>query len=515
MIKRGNDVVLNVRPLIITLEHLYYYEGPCRFGKGDTLQPGYDRFANEEKATRFLDGVRAALPTGCELLEPVRFTRDDNWLTDESQWEAMEADIKASDAVVVLTGIGCGDVLIEFAERFKKPVLVTPISTFSDVEASAALSCRAINKYEVFGFYRWPDFTRKLRLLRARKVIQNTRMLCATRFGSTTSFASVDAFNSYDLITNRLGVRFRFINIHELFDYMTPATPEGNHTTPGRVTPNVTEADLAEAERICDELIAGAENNKMSKELMMPSAIFYVTVRKVLDWKDCNSFAMPCPDCCSTRRLNQIKFTPCLTHALNIENGIPSACGLDTDAALSQMALMAVSGMLPYMGNAAPVPVDENGKLIPRSAWNSPETFKRIEELGSENIYLIHHSDAHRRMPDPSEDAPYSIANFAQDQKFGVTIKYDFNRDIGKKITWARFSPDGSKLVVGSGEIVGGDGYDGVNCSTIVYFRVKDQADTHRKQCLAGNHLCMVYGDYVKDLAELAELLGIEAVVAD
>ena len=39
MIKKASDVKLSVLPLLISVEHLYYYEGPCRFGKGDALQP--------------------------------------------------------------------------------------------------------------------------------------------------------------------------------------------------------------------------------------------------------------------------------------------------------------------------------------------------------------------------------------------------------------------------------------------------------------------------------------------
>ena len=82
-------------------------------------------------------------------------------------------------------------------------------------------------------------------------------------------------------------------------------------------------------------------------------------------------------------------------------------------------------------------------------------------------------------------------------------------------MTFCRFSPDGSKLFIGSGEIVMGGGYEGYNCSQLVYFKVKDQAKTWKAQCLAGNHCTLVYGDYVRELIDLAESLGVEPVVAD
>ena len=82
-------------------------------------------------------------------------------------------------------------------------------------------------------------------------------------------------------------------------------------------------------------------------------------------------------------------------------------------------------------------------------------------------------------------------------------------------MTFCRFSPDGSKLFIGSGEIVMGGGYEGFNCSQLVYFKVRDQAKTWKAQCLAGNHCTLVYGDYVRELIDLAESLSVEPVVAD
>lgn len=513
MIKKASDVKLNVLPLLISVEHLYYYEGPCRFGKGDALQPGYDRLANAQKQEQFLGLLKDHLPEGCELMDPVTLSRTDDWENPEAQWDAIAPAVAACDIIVAQTGIACDDRVLECAERFGKPITVSPLSGFSGTIAVAGITSKPGN-YEVFACYKWDDLKYRLKILRARKVIRSTRILCVTRFGSTTSYSSVDAFNSYEHITNRLGVRFRFINIHEMFDQMTPATPEGNPTTPGRKTPDLTEEDLKKANEVVDDLCAGAKENAMTREKMLPSAIAFVTVRKNMDLKDCNGFTMPCPDACSTRRLNQGQFTLCLTHSLNMEEGIPSACEYDTDAVLSQQALIAVSGKRPYMGNTCPVPM-ENGHLTTARFGTTPEQISILEAENPENLYMMQHSVAHRRLRNPDENAPYAIRNFAYDQGFGVTIRYDFTADKGQKITMCRFSPDGSKLFIGSGEIVMGGGYEGYNCSQLVYFRVKDQIDTWTKQCMAGNHCTMVYGDYVQELKDLALSLGIEPLVAD
>lgn len=511
MIRKADDVKLNVLPLLIGCEHKYYYEGPCRFGQGEALQPGYDRLANAQKWETFLTKLKECSPAGVEIMEPAKFTRTDDWDNDESQWEAMAAAAHAADFVVAFTAIACDDIVLEFSDRFKTPIAVSPLSGFSGTIAVAGITSKP-NNNEVYGFYKWADLGYQMKILRARKVINNTHILCAVRFGGNTSFSSVDAFNSFEHITAKLGVRFRFVNIHELFDQMSPAVEGGNHTTPGRVTMDLTDEDMAEVNKIADELLGEAAMTNITRENLLPSIIAYVTVKKNLDAKDCNAFTMPCPDACSTRRLNEQKFTLCLTHSLNMENGIPSACEYDTDAALSQQALIAVSGKRPYMGNTCPVPF-EDGALMPRFA-TTPEQYEKLMS-NPENLYMMQHSVAHRRLKDPAKNSSYGVSHFAYDQGFGATLRYDFDADAGQKITFCRFSPDGSKLFIGTGEIVMGGGYDGYNCSQLVYFRVKNQKDAWEKQCFAGNHCALVYGDYAKELKDLAISLGVEPLVAE
>ncbi|MGN1002484.1 MAG: fucose isomerase [Oscillospiraceae bacterium] len=511
MITKAADVKLKVLPVLAQAEHLYYYEGPCRFGYGEALQPGYDALANAQKAEIFLSKVKACCSEGIELMEPVYLRRTDDWDNHEAMWEAAAPSARECDIAVCMQGIACDDLIMEFGERFKKPIATTPLSGFSGTITVATMQAKSAN-YEAYGFYKWEDLAKTLRTLRARKIINTTRILCITRFGNPTSYSSVDSFNSYEAITSKLGVRFRFLNLHEFFDQMSPAVEGGNPTTPGRKTPDLDEKDLKEAEALTGALMSGAAECTMEREKVLKSAIAYVMVKKNMDLKDCCGFTAPCPDACSTRRLNEIGFTFCLTHSLNMEQGIPSACEYDVDAVLSQQALIAVSGKCPYMGNTCPVPV-EDGKLQMRFGM----TEEQVEKLSAdpENLYMMQHSVAHRRIKDAGKDSPYALRNFAIDQGFGATLRYDFDADAGQKLTFCRFSPDGSKLFIGSGEVVMGGGYGGNNCSQLVYFRVKDQAKTWKAQCNAGNHCTMVYGDYVQELTDLAVALGVEPVVAD
>lgn len=512
MIRKACDVKLNVLPLLTGIDHLFYYEGPCRFGKGEALEPGFDKLASEQTYTQFMANLNKYADCGMNILEPVRLRRTDDWENSEAQWEAISDAAKTADVVVAYTNIGSDDLVLEFADRFDTPIIITPMSLFSQTIIVAGVTAKE-KKHEVYAFHRWEDLEAKLKTLRARKVIRTTSILGATRLNSNTSYSSVDSFANHALITERLGVKFRYVNVHELIDDMSPAKPEGNYTTPGRTnTPNINDEDMAEINAMADELLAGADEVEVDRQYLINSLKAYKVVHKLMDFKDCCGFTVPCPDACSTRRLNQEKFTFCLTHSLNMEQGIPSACEYDVSAVLSQQALIAVSDHFPYMGNTCPVAFTPEGKTAYRFE-TSDETLEKLC-ANPEGLYMMQHSVAHRRISDPNKVSKYAVRHFAYDQGFGAVIRHDFDEDEGKTITVCRFTPDGSKLFIGRGTVVAGGGYYANNCNNLVYFRVADLDDFYAKQCLAGNHLSMVCGDYTEQLIALAESLGIEPVVS-
>lgn len=515
MIEQAKDIKLNVLPLELFCEHLYYYEGPCRFGSGEALEPGYDKVAFAKRAKSFVDDIKAHVPEGINVMDPVLFHRTDDWDEPEEQWRAMEDAVNKADVVVPMAGAGVQDLGLKFAMRFKKTMCYCPASgQFNVPDVPAGISARHMD-VKCYSEYRWEDFTLRLTALRAKKVLARTKYLCVTRFDGRTGVSRPDSFSSLDLITERFGTTFHFVNLHEFIDCMKEATPEGNYTTPGRKTPNVDADDLKKAEELCDELIAGATDVRIERELMMPSVIAYVLTRKFMDRFDCNAFSMPCPDACSTRRINQNKFTMCLTHALNAEGGTPSACEYDLPAALSEQALIAVSGKSPYMGNTCPIPqVDGEFKQVFGATKESLAELAKDPEL-AEHLWMTQHSVAHRCLPDPDSHAPYGLAPFAYDQKFGATMRYDFSRDKGETITMCKFSPDGAKMFIGKGTIVGSSGQDRDNCTQLVFYKLNDSLAAHRAQCEVGIHITLVYGDYTKELVALCETLGVEPMVVD
>lgn len=97
----------------------------------------------------------------------------------------------------------------------------------------------------------------------------------------------------------------------------------------GRKGLNFTEEDAKEIERQTRELIDNAQEVRMSEEAVKKSVEMRYAIHKFMEANDCNCYAAPCGDICSTRRMNEQQVTMCLNHALNNEEGIPSACEYD------------------------------------------------------------------------------------------------------------------------------------------------------------------------------------------
>lgn len=251
----------------------------------------------------------------------------------------------------------------------------------------------------------------------------------------------------------------------------------------------------------------------------MTSVRLWYVVQKFLDKHDCNMFVAPCPQFCATRRANEERVTFCLTHSLNNEIGIPSACEADAIAALSKQLLMSASDCATYMGETnsflyygdglarAPFsPLTQEG--LPNDEWKQGGLDK------IENLYFSFHAVPNRKMHGIDGPASsYSIQPFAY-TGWGGTIRNDWNEDKGQVITLCRLSPDCKKIFIGKGTIMGGAYKEIPNCTPTVIFQVKDHKDFHDKQLDFGTHLPLAYGDHSEVLKLFAKSVGLEVVEA-
>ena len=505
------DIKLTVKPVFIGFEHQYYYEGPCRMAGGDAIKPGFDAVVQGKMLKGFLANVnKYVASTGANVLEPAIVRGTDDWDIKDSYFEEMLADDQKTDLYVVMSNFGANQILVEFCCRTSKPVVMNPTKSFGAMSTAPAQRRGA----DILPAFDWPEVSRYCSILRAEKAVRTANILLAPRFDSTTPKAGGnDSFTCLSDVTRQLGCHFRHVNVHELMDMMNPLPEEGNATTPGRATPNITPEEVARCEEMADEMVASADPCIVDKGFLVKSLVAWTVVQKLMDLYDCSGFTAPCPDACSTRRLNEQQFTFCLAHSLNLEQGFGSACEYDITSVVCMIAEMALSNSAAYMGNTLPVVVTEGRIEWPVNVHEEDVAGISLEDAA--NMYSVIHSTPCRKLHglEAAADA-YALRHFAYDQGFGAIQRHDFTADAGQKITLCRISPNLDEMLIVSGEIVTGTGFDTDNCNGGFVFKVADTRDLFKKQMRFGLHLPLVYGDIADDLEELAKRLGMEPVRA-
>ena len=513
-IRTLHETKLKVRLVFFDIVHELPYEGPCRFGKGPELEREFDEMINQEAYKGIQMGINFNLPENVEMLEPRRYVNHtENWRISEEEMEKLCVGSEDTDVYLVSTTGRTGEMIVEFAQMVKKPVIFVGNDYGATINTSAMLA----KGIETYSLLTWDQFRKQLRVLRARKALANTRVLCVSRFGHDYSLHdSNDSFISLDKVTEVLGTKFRFANLHEVIDQIQEIDPTTNYTTPGRKQENINAEDMVIVNEVIDELMTSADPCAMERENMIPSVKMYRLVQKLLEVNECNAFTANCPDACSTCRINKERFTFCISHSLNNEQGIPSACEYDIAAAVSKAALQAISGKPSYMGNTAVLTLPdgtltEDGYVMHFSKDHvGPEKWDALR--GTPNIVMTQHSVGNRKMKGFDEEgARYAIRPFAY-SGFGVTMRRDFDHDKGQVITMCRFSPNCDKLLVSKGTLTGGFGYDMDNCTHGALFQVADTQKFYNAQIYVGNHVPFVYGDYADELAELGRILGLEVL---
>lgn len=515
-ITRGLDIKLNVKPVLLSFYHEHVFEGPCRFDEGEKLKKEFDLKANQKAFESFSELSRSFNSNEVNVLEPLQLSRNEEFLSKEEVFTEMAKGVEEIDVYFFGFTGRCQDWVVEICSRTKKPAIIEP-HICGDMVVAASLLAKGL---EVYSCLTMEDAIQHMKVLRVRKVLNNTTVLAITRVNSTTSPSAIDSFLSLNQVTEKLGTRFRYVDAHELFDQLSYAAPDSNHTLPGHNGLNPTDGDMEKIGVLTDELMADAEEVEMEREDVFNSMKAYYVVKKVMDYQDCNAFTIPCPDVCATMRLDKEKITFCSTHSLLQEDGIPSACEYDISALISLIILMNLSRKAPYMGNTIKGVNETISSPKFAGFWaqmfrhpsSQEEDIARVKDI--KNVMLTWHSVPNRRLNGYDEEpAPYSIRSFAR-SGFGTTIRYDFNQDIGKTVTMLRFDPNCTKMFVAKGVIVGGIGYKDTNCSEGVFFQVKDQRDFYAKQAEFGNHVPLVYGDYVDEINALSKVLNLEVVQA-
>ncbi len=464
---------LVVKPIMTNMYHTDEWEGPCRFNVVSTAEEkeralaAYGKFReNIINNTYDIDG------SSVEMLDPDLVLFVEDFKITEKEYSKINADAKNAD-VLLMDPAGSSIATYQIAKRYNKPVVFAWGLSCRTVDIAAYCRSNGIEAYI-------PDsdleLNEILNLLRARKVFGETKILYPTNWG-WPSVASVAGINEPEKLKEMYGIELVTISYEELTEEMERIIQD--------------RAMNAEADEMAAIMHDNADHSYLEKKYVSSSMHFYQAIVNLMKKHDCNAFTIECFEFCCSRLPQKWTITPCLIHTMLKDLGIPSACEGDLGGLLAMQVLMLVSRKSVHMGNMF---YRENGTME------------------------INHSVPGIKMNGFDEPGlPYQLGRFVE-SGWGTKAVVDFMQNDLKEVTVARMNPTGTGLLVLKGELTGSKGWDEDlrGCAVSAYIVGKDSGNAHdfmQKQADYGNHLCMVYGDYSKQLQKLGQMMSIDVVV--
>jgi hypothetical protein len=460
---------VNLKPVMTNMVHSDVWEGPCRF---DVMTPSEERAAVQKQFDEWVAGIKAdglgLDPEDVRILDPVLITFSEDFKLKRDQLNKLRKDSSETD-VFFIAPRGSSIATYDIGKAFGKPVVLRGLNCRT-VDISAYSRSHGM---EVFVPNDNKELRKLIRLLRARKVFTQTRVLFPTDWG-LPAVASLTGINEPDKLRDRFGIDLVKISYRELAKEMD------------RVMASPTEEETAR--RLARELVAGADKAYLEDKYVVQSMEFYGAVKNLMHKHHCNAFTIECFEFCSSRLPEKWQITPCVLHTLFKDQEIASACEADLGGLLSMRLLMSVAKKSSHLGNMF---------------------------LREPNTLVINHSAPGIKMNGFDRPGlPYQLGRFVH-SGWGTKAVVDFTNNTEKRVTVARMNPTATKVLLLKGTLVGSSGWgeDKLGCSVEAHIKPADSGDSAvfvRKQMDYGNHLIWTYGDYVDDVVQLCDMLGLQ-----
>jgi hypothetical protein len=463
---------INIKPVMTNIIHTGVWEGPCRFN----VQTPNEEMAAAQKS---FNGWAADIKTNglgldaenVSILEPVHITFSEDFVLKPNELKKLKKDSSETD-VFFIAPHGSSIASFDIGKEFHKPIILRGINCRT-VDICAYSRSKGI---EVFVPHNNEELRKLISLLCARKAFVQTRVLFPTDRG-LPAVASLTGINEPKELRERFGIEVIKISYRELADEME------------RVMDSAAEMDTAR--QLARPLIEGADKTYLQDKYVVRSMEFYNTVRNLMQKHRCNAFTIECFEFCTSKLPDKWEITPCVIHTLFKDQNIASACEADLGALLSMRLLMSIAKKSTHLGNM----------------------FHR-----QPNTLVINHSAPGIKMNGFGEPGlPYQLGRFVH-SGWGTKAVVDFMNNAEKRVTVVRMNPTATKVLLLKGMLIGSSGWgqDKLGCSVEAQIKPVDTGDSMvfvRKQKDYGNHLIWTYGDYVDDMVQLCDMLGLQTEV--
>ena len=446
--KKAMEMKLVIRPVIGCLMHTHFWEGPCRAGYREDMTPeaetaSADKLFAAAKAT--LAGVQAQV----EMLPAIDARYYEDFVVPQPVFDQIDERIGEVDVLLTMNW------RIPKLERYRKPVVILQNGNEG---IDFAAYCRSIG-LEAYVCMDLQDLNEILHLLWVRKAVANTRALVLTAGGQPT-FGIQSLIRDPELIRQKYGMEVVKLPFTSIFPYMDQITDE-------------------EAEPVAQKMLAGSAETKVNTKWFLNDIKYYLAAHKMMEHYGCNAFSTACHELCTSEIPQNRKFTPCVTHSLMKDEGIPSGCEEDLNALLAMCILQYGAWRPAFMGNPG---------------------------FESEEMLKIHHAVPALCMNGyGSKPMQYKLWAFTG-QGFGGKLQVDFAQNESDFVTLARFNPMADTVCVKVGKVVRSE-FEEIYCSPYYYIQMDDARAFMHHLAGFGHHQVLVFGDWMKMMKNLSEIM--------
>lgn len=479
--KYAMDVKVNIRPVFSNMVHTDAWEGPCRVGTEEELQPSYEVRTGREQYKIWGKMMQENIKGHCEVLDPIYIEYDESFVVKDTELEKLQEDITKVDLFLI-------SYRVPGIEALGKPIVMinrgpTPIDLVGFYRD---------NGLEAYMAHDFEEFNELVQLLWVKKAVANTKILILSSSNEFPVSVNTSNPNTFGLFT-KYGIRNTRMPFRDVFDVMDHLDCQD------------------EIDKIVQNLVDHAAINHNKPEWIAQDVKYYMAVRKMMERFDCNAFTTPCKELCASQYPYKNKCTPCLTHSMLKDQGIPSACEEDMNVWMAIMVLMYLSEQSVHMGNPMLILKGQDLKKdigMTRVVYG-PDAFE-------EEVLEIRHAVPGTKMQGLHKPAmPYELSSFTH-AGWGTKVQVNMGEHTRtREVTIGRFDRHGEKMIVVRGEIVG-CAFKDDECSPSVYIKVDGGAREFR-HALAdgcfGHHLAMIYGDYTKEVKKLGKVMGFETII--
>lgn len=444
---------LNVKPLVGYLQHSAFWEGPCRAGKRENLEPEAERAWAKKSFEDFKKKLEQVIPE-VHLLEPLAVPYIENLTVSQEIWDKVDEDLPSTDVFLVM------NYRVPKLEKYKKTTVV-----FSNGNEGADLCAynRSIG-IEAYNAIDMEDLNEIFHDMWVRKCVANTKALILTA-GQVPTYGIQSNIRDLEYLYQQYGFEVLKLPFKDIFPYMD-------------------QVDEKEARELADQILSGSQATKVNPEYFVNDIIYYLAAKKMMEFYGCNAFSTACIELCASRIPQERKFTPCVTHSLLKAEGIPSACEEDLNAMLAMAVMTYASNRSCFMGNPF---------------------------LQSPNILSIHHAVPALNMNGfDKPNLKYELWAFTG-QGFGGKFQVDFAQNEEDVVTFGRFNPLGNKMILKTGRVIRSE-FREYYCSPHYFIELENGRDWLHALADFGHHQVLVFGDQRQVIKRAARMMKFEIV---